>query len=434
MARERVLIVGGGVSGLAAAGFLSDRFDCLLVEREPEIGGYCRTIHKDNFTWDYSGHFFHFRNNWIAEYVHRRMDVSRLLRVARKSRVYFRGQYIDFPFQFNIHQLPLSDFVHCLADMYAASRQSKIGFSSFRDMVYSRYGRKLADLFLVPYNEKLYSLPAEELDAEAMGRFFPHIEFATLLEHIATAVDGTTKEGDTYNANFNYHKDGAQAYVEALASYIPKNVVQTGAVCQSIDLKRKRATVDNEEVTYDRLIVTAPLPSTLSLVGWRDPQNLLTANKVLVLNLGFDHASNREDHWVYYPEPEWTFFRVGHYDNILGQGRMSLYVEISMAQDDKVDTEASLDRALVDLKRAGVVDGHALISWAAVLLDPAYVHITREGQTFAEQCCTKLAANDVTALGRYGRWVYCSIEDNILQAYNVAREWGAAAHIGPAEA
>jgi protoporphyrinogen oxidase len=108
MARERVLIVGGGVSGLAAAGFLSDCFDCLLVEREPEIGGYCRTIHNDNFTWDYSGHFFHFRNNWIAEYVHRRMDVSRLLRVARKSRVYFRGQYIDYPFQFNIHQLPQS--------------------------------------------------------------------------------------------------------------------------------------------------------------------------------------------------------------------------------------------------------------------------------------------------------------------------------------
>ena len=22
---------------------------------------------------------------------------------------------------------------------------------------------------------------------------------------------------------------------------------------------------------------------------------------------------------VYYPEPEWTFFRVGHYDNILGR-------------------------------------------------------------------------------------------------------------------
>jgi protoporphyrinogen oxidase len=434
MARERVLIVGGGVSGLAAAGFLSDRFDCLLVEREPEIGGYCRTTHKDNFTWDYSGHFFHFRNNWIAEYVHRRMDVSRLLRVARKSRVYFRGQYIDFPFQFNIHQLPLSDFVHCLADMYAASRQSKIGFSSFRDMAYSRYGQKLADLFLIPYNEKLYSLPAEKLDAEAMGRFFPHIEFATLLEHIAKAADGTRHESDTYNAKFNYHKDGARAYVDALASYIPKNVVQTGAVCQSIDLKRKRATVDNEEVTYDRLIVTAPLPSTLSLVGWRDPQNLLTANKVLVLNLGFDRASNREDHWVYYPEPEWAFFRVGHYDNILGQGRMSLYVEISMAQDDKVDIEASLDRALVDLKRAGVVDDHALISWAAVLLDPAYVHITREGQTFAEQCCAKLAANDVTALGRYGRWVYCSIEDNILQAYSVAREWGAATHIGPVEA
>ena len=64
--KERVLIVGGGVSGLAAAGFLADEFDCRLLEKEDEIGGYCRTLYQDGFTWDYSGHFFHFRTRGCA--------------------------------------------------------------------------------------------------------------------------------------------------------------------------------------------------------------------------------------------------------------------------------------------------------------------------------------------------------------------------------
>ena len=208
MGRERVLIVGGGISGLAAAGFLADRFDCLLVEREPEIGGYCRTIYKDGFTWDYSGHFFHFRNEWIADYIHSRMDLSELLTVDRKSRIYFRNEYIDFPFQFNIHQLPLVDFVRCLADMYDASMKGRKDFSSFREMVYNKYGRTLSELFLIPYNEKLYSVPADKLDADSMGRFFPHVDFSDLLGRIKSALEGANNSASTYNANFCYHKKG----------------------------------------------------------------------------------------------------------------------------------------------------------------------------------------------------------------------------------
>lgn len=33
------LIVGGGVSGLAFAGFLHDQSECLLIEKDNELGG-----------------------------------------------------------------------------------------------------------------------------------------------------------------------------------------------------------------------------------------------------------------------------------------------------------------------------------------------------------------------------------------------------------
>lgn len=356
------------------------------------------------------------------------MDMARLLKVERASSIYFRNRYIDYPFQANIHQLELADFLHCLADMHAASGETHAPPRSFREMVHSRYGHALSEMFFIPYNEKLYSISAETLDPESMGRFLPHIDFSGLLSGAARAVDGKAA-GAGYNAEFCYHKDGARAYVKALAAYIPKDAIRLEANCESIDTAHKMARVAGETVRYDRLIISAPLPSILRLTGRTPPAGLLTANKVMVFNLGFDRPSLRPEHWVYYPEPEWVFFRVGHYDNILGQDRMSLYVEVSMPQDTNPDTDALLERALSDLQRAGVTDGHKLVSSARVVLDPAYVHITTSGQAFANQCYEELTAADVVPIGRYGRWKYCSIEDNIVEAYDLARSWDAATNV-----
>jgi len=59
MKKIKFLIVGAGVSGLAFANFLEHE-DYLVIEKENEVGGYCRTIHSKGYVWDYAGHFFHF--------------------------------------------------------------------------------------------------------------------------------------------------------------------------------------------------------------------------------------------------------------------------------------------------------------------------------------------------------------------------------------
>jgi len=171
------------------------------------------------------------------------------------------------------------------------------------------------------------------------------------------------------------------------------------------------------------MVISAPLPRILELVGEAAP-SILTANKVLVFNLGFDRPSNRPDHWVYYPEPGWVFFRVGHYDNILNERRMSLYVEVSMPNDAMINTGDLLRRVLSDLAATGVITDHRLIGYAHVVLNPGYVHISRAANAFAAETCARLEEQGVFPLGRYARWTYCSIEDNIVMAHRLARSWG----------
>ena len=57
--KTKYLIIGAGISGLTAANALGK--DYLLLEKENEVGGYCRTIRRGDYIWDYAGHFFHFK-------------------------------------------------------------------------------------------------------------------------------------------------------------------------------------------------------------------------------------------------------------------------------------------------------------------------------------------------------------------------------------
>ena len=43
-------------------------------------------------------------------------------------------------------------------------------------MLYEKFGRGIAEKFLIPYNEKLYACDLDTLDHDAMGRSFPYVD------------------------------------------------------------------------------------------------------------------------------------------------------------------------------------------------------------------------------------------------------------------
>ena len=409
----RTLIIGAGMSGLATAAFLRDD-DYLVLERDAEIGGYCKTVKQDGFVWDYSGHFFHFKNKEIADYLHARMPGQRILEVEKRSFIKYGDQLIDFPFQKNIHQLPKDELIECLVDLYFArtpsAQESPLPETNFEQMLYARFGRGIAEKFLIPYNEKLYATKLSSLDKNAMGRFFPHADLTDIIRNMRTP------DNASYNANFTYPEGGAIEYVKAIASEVKTSQIALGESLLSIDLDSKVATTSKRKIQFERLVSSAPFYRLLETTGILCDPSVWSWNKVLVFNLGFDKKGPERVHWIYYPDRSLCFYRVGFYDNIFDTKRMSLYVEIGYPADGHVDKEALLERTLVDLRRAGVVDDHQLVSHHSVVLDPAYVHITETSLREHAKHKAQFAARGVHTIGRYGGWTYCSIEDNVIEA------------------
>jgi len=183
-----------------------------------------------------------------------------------------------------------------------------------------------------------------------------------------------------------------------------------------VDIARRVARTPKREIHFERLVSSAPFDKLVQTTGLEHDGSAFDWNKVLVFNLGFDRKGPGGVHWIYYPDPARSFYRVGFYDNIFDSDRLSLYVELGYARDQPVDAEAALARVLQDLRAEKLITDHQLVGYHTVVMDPAYVHITHASLTEHRRLTHILNAHSVYSIGRYGGWTYCSIEDNIVEA------------------
>jgi len=408
-----VLVLGAGISGLGFANWwreLRPAESVLVCEADAEVGGYCKTVQRAGFTWDYSGHFFHFKDPSIEAWLRARMPGQDVRTIERIAKIRYAGRDIDFPFQKHIHQLPLDEFLECLVELYFRPEGHA---HSFGEMLYQRLGKGITEKFLRPYNEKLYATSLDSLDVDAMGRFFPHADIADIIGNMRP---GVRQHG--YNATFTYPEGGAIQYVHALLRDLPP--VALGEPVTKIDLATKTATTPKREIRYRRIVSSAPLRALARIAGVPHDASVFTSNQVLVFNLGFDRKGARGVHWMYFPDRATSFYRVGWYDNIFDTDRMSLYVEIGLPDGATPDIAAMRARVLEDLRREHIVTDHQLVAEHHVVMDPAYCHITKASLLETARLKDLLAEQDVHSVGRYGGWTYCSIEDNLLETRALA--------------
>ena len=411
MTQVKYLIIGAGISGLTAANYLKK--DYLLIEKENEPGGYCRTIHRGDYVWDYAGHFFHFKTDEFRRLFHENIPEQDIISQTKRTKILYKGQLVDYPFQTNIHQLEKQEFIDCLYDLF--QRKEKTEYSDFLDMLYGKFGKSIVEKFLKPYNEKLYACDLHQLDKDALGRFFPYADIPQIIANMKREQDSS------YNSTFLYPRNGAGSFLDVLYRRLDATKVRLGCTLTRVDAERKLAYTDGgEEISFEYLINTAPLNHFLAMLGTDAALELngrLSYNKVLVFNLGFSKKSAFKEHWIYVPDKDVNYYRIGFYDNILSTDKLSMYVEIGYPKDAAVDTEQQLALTLENLKRCGIVtEDNSLIASSTILMDPAYVHIRRDTEAAIAEMKRSLAVSGIHTIGRYGGWTYCSMEDCMLEA------------------
>lgn len=418
MYRKQVkyLIIGAGISGLSLANNVINE-DYLIIEKEKEVGGYCKSFYKNDFIWDFAGHFFHFKDEEKKKYFIEAIGKDNIITQKKNTKILYKDKYIDYPFQKNIHQLEKGEFIECLCDLF--ERGEKNNYENFLDMLYGKFGKGIVDKFLKPYNEKLYACDLKSLDKDAMGRFFP---FANLEEIIHNM---RKQQNTSYNDMFLYPRKGAGSFINYLYQKLNREKIKLDTEVIVVDTSQKEVTTSKQEkIKYEYLINTIPLNRFLTLLHGKEQELQLemSYNKVLVFNLGFKKEGKNKEHWIYIPDKDINFYRIGFYNNILNTKKLSMYIEIGFSKNDIIDINRQLELTLQNLRKLHITEENELESCMSIIMDPAYVHITKSTNEKIEEMKSKWQDEQIYTIGRYGAWTYCSMEDCMIEAEKLVKK------------
>ena len=429
----KTVIIGAGLAGLSTALHLpKDTDQAVVLEAQSYVGGKARSEQIDGFTFDVTGHWLHLRDPEMRALVLSLCGEDHFQHVQRLSRVWSNGVYTRYPFQANVYGLPPEIVRDCVMGAIEADRAKPAQMNledepeNFADWIRFYFGEGIAQHFMIPYNAKLWGVPAHEITSRWCQRFVPRPK----LEEIISGAVGCNQEGMGYNATFLYPKRGGiQSVAERLADAVGRERIHLDHPVTQIDVIGRSVTLESGmTIEYEELISTLPLPELIDRCAQvpdevRASRQKLRATEVVYLNVGISGHLGHSDHWIYVPESRWPMYRVGSFSNALStmapDGCSSLYIELS---DRETPIEALLPEVFEGLIEMGLIEDASQVMFAHPRrISNAYVIYDFNYFEAHATLHRWLDTVGIKSTGRYGDWNYSSMEDALINGRDAAR-------------
>jgi protoporphyrinogen oxidase len=419
-----ILIIGAGPTGLGAATRLHERGgDWHLVEAAPGFGGLAATfVDPQGFTWDQGGHvqFSHYET--FDRYMDAALGTDGWLSHQRESWCLVRGKWVPYPFQNNLHRLDPADRWACVQGLLQAHEQARVAAGGrpehFEAWMRATFGPGITELFMRPYNFKVWAHPPATMDYGWIGERVAVPKLEGVLKSLCTGEDAVSWGP---NALFRFPRHGGTGSVwTAIGRGLPAERLTLGDAVEHIDVAARQVrTRSGRTFRYRRLISTLPLNHLIRLAPGVVPAE---AAERLVFSsthvVGFGLEGQPPEHlrtkcWMYFPEANSPYYRVTVFSNysphnVPQPGRQwSLMTETAQSAAKPVDHEqlvAWTERALVE---DGLIpDPAAICSRAHYHLAQGYPTPFRGRDAVVDPLLRAFEAKGVFSRGRFGAWKY----------------------------
>lgn len=341
-----VVVIGAGPTGLSAAFHLGE--DALLLEQNDQVGGWCRSIQLDGFTFDYAGHIM-FSNDPYVHELYEKLLGNNVHWQNREAWIYSKDVYTRYPFQGALYGLPADVIKECILGAiearfgslkkkdsaagngasasnghansangngarHPATTASKDGAvcrdgvkdccgdgvmestaplssaassgepQNFEEFIYKVWGAGIARHFAIPYNRKLWAVPLAEMETSWLGGRVPMPDLEEMLDGALKPVGKPMGP----NARFGYPlRGGFQALMNGFLPHV-KDRLRLKTRIVAVSPSRHTLTLsDGTELRYEQLISTMPLPLLVRAMGSEVPDNVRQAAQ------GLRHVSVR---------------------------------------------------------------------------------------------------------------------------------------------
>ncbi|MCJ1353280.1 MAG: hypothetical protein MMC33_003265 [Icmadophila ericetorum] len=444
-----ILVVGAGPTGLGAAKRLHqlDGPSWMIIDSNETPGGLASTdITPEGFLYDVGGHviFSHYKyfDDCINEALPNEDDWYTHQRI---SYVRCKNLWVPYPFQNNISMLPKEDQVNCIDAMIDAAMEVRVSNTkpqNFDEWIVRMMGTGVADIFMRPYNFKVWAVPTTKMQCAWLGERVAAPDVKTVVKNV---ILNKTAGNWGPNATFRFPAHGGTGNIWIqVAKTLPKEKTRFGSHGQvkSVDADAKTVTLENgQKIKYEKLISTMAVDALTEKMGDKE---LATLSKGLFFSsthvIGVGIRGERPERigdkcWLYFPEDNAPFYRATVFSNYspnnqpqashklptqqLANGQKpkpraaqegpywSIMLEVSESSMKPVDIPNLLQDCIKGLVNTEMLQpSDEIVSTYHRRFDHGYPTPTLEREGVLKKLLPALEANGIWSRGRFGSWRY----------------------------
>lgn len=395
MKKFKYIILGGGCAGLSLAVSLlrKGETDFVLLEREDTTGGLCRNTEVDGGPLDFGGHVLDVRRPEVVDFMFSFLPKEEWKHIVRENTVKLvSGIEVGYPLEANIWQMDEDDQNEFLDSIAKAGCQNGEEMpEKFSDWVKWKFGDKIADEYMIPYNKKLWNENYDNLATYWLYKL-PNVSYEDTLESCKQKKPfGSMPAHSSFYYPIHY---GYGETFRRMAEYLGDHVV-TGYNVTDVDYESKTI---NGEYQAEKIISTIPWRE----ISGRFPDDIKSEiDKLKYVSIDVDYYDKEHDDHTqitYCADPSLPYHRVLYRNTFLEIDGLKGYW-----------TEAN--------SKIGCKEGKVHIE-----LEYAYP-VNTFGKREAVQKVKEWAEQyGIISFSRWGNWEHINSDAAMLDGINLAEE------------
>ena len=456
MYNKKVLVLGGGITGLGAAWRLTEKgVNVEVIEaKKNEIGGLSSTIKKGPYRLDYGPHFFLSERPELVEKITGLFD-EELPTFKRSAQIYFNGRFYNYPLTARnvLLQMPLKDAVLSSLSYFTQlilKPFKTIFFKSkktpnFKDWAKSSFGGYLFKLFFKPYTEQFWQIPCQELSPDSMPTntrlsFFKTLKLLFVKDIVRSSMSLVERETTLL---LRYPRQGIGVIPEKIVEQIKHHggKVFEGWSAKKISLQPDQTfqvhAINGGESTIftgDEIISTIPITELIPILEPNPPKavqesaNHLDYLSLIVVYLVINKRDILDSSYLY--QLATPYNRIGDMNkfcpNLCPDDENMLALEFTCHKDDALwlaSKEELFEISIKHLEKDNVLKREEVKDIFVLKARHGYPIYLYDYKPYLDNILTYVdALKNVHVVGRPGRYMYMDMDQCLQEAFDLVEK------------
>ena len=430
---SKIVIVGGGVAGLTCAVRLAEAGQpCLVLEREPEVGGLLRSITLDGIVFDLGPHVLFLDGSGAGEaFLADALAGHPVIRRPFAFAIHAGGRYWKFPNHIDFFRYPAQYKIAALRAAFKRRGAPPPEPIAAELELSEKCGDALYRLLFQDLFEKKALMPPAELHHHWLARVDRTIDNAKEPFVRRGKAEALVSAIRRLRQTYTYPEGGLGDLPHLLERRILAAGGEVATGVTRIELERREDRIaaviaDGRRIETRELVWTAPL-NALNLALRADAPPLPTVTmRMVFLTYNRQERVPRPYVYTYHPDPAMEANRIYYPESIFRErapaDREGLCLEVNVAGDSLANEADTVARAVADVERLELYPASALRQGLAVTLPAAMPVYPLDYETRLEAAVAPVRRlANAHAVGRQGGFYFCLTPAAVSQGLKMAR-------------